>query len=357
MGLLCTEVEIGVNGRNAIYYEDLGYEVPKHLDKSGNTCVKNGTKITVKVNDLPHGSSAQIPAECDHCKKQYTIIYNNYNKINRDGKIYCRQCGTLLFNTGENNPCYKKSKTDEEREKKRLYPEYAQFVKRVLARDNYTCQCCGKNNGRKDVHHLDGYEWCKDKRVDDTNGITLCPNCHYNFHAIYGNGGNTKEQFEEWIGFTIDNLEKFNGEIVSSRKIYCYEEDKIYNSATEFIRTHGLKATSSVYFVCNQLNFCKTLKGMHLFWYDKYVHMSKEEIEKIVKSPSWSNSKKVICLTTNKVYESIHDGARQEQASRTSITRCCDNEAVHVMTKDGRDTKWMYYDDYINNTQNLVTEE
>ena len=361
MGLINTDVEININGRIASYYEDLGYKIPKYLDKRNNCFrVKNGTKIVVKINDLSFCSSAKVDVECDCCRKRYITTYNNYNRTRHGDKIYCKKCAIDIFLKGENNPCYKKDKTKEERERKRLYPEYTDFVKKVLARDNYTCQCCKKHGVRMEVHHLDGYDWCKERRTDDTNGITLCKTCHSNFHAIYGNGNNTKNQFEEWINSKIIKFEKYDGQISSARKIYCYEEDKIYNSATDFAKSHNIKTTTTVYFVCNNLYHCKTVKGMHLFWYDKYINLSEEEIIAKVDAPSWENSKKVICLNTNTIYNSITEGARKEQASRTSITRCCCNECQYVHTKDGRLTQWMFYNDYLKikdlENQNMESE-
>ena len=73
-------------------------------------------------------------------------------------------------------------------------------------------------------------------------------------------------------------------------------------------------------------------------------------IEKIVNEPVHKNSKKVICLTTDSIYNSIAEGAREEQASKTSIDRCCRNISKYVRTKDGTMTQWMFYDDYINQT-------
>lgn len=78
--------------------------------------------------------------------------------------------------------------------------EYREWRKEVYKKDNYTCQCCGDNKGGNlNAHHLDGYDWCEEKRLDINNGITLCKNCHSDFHYVYGYGGNTKEQFEEWL--------------------------------------------------------------------------------------------------------------------------------------------------------------
>ena len=94
---------------------------------------------------------------------------------------------------------------------------------------------------------------------------------------------------------------------------------------------------------------------MHLFWYDQYINLSKEEIIAKVTAPTWKNSKKVICLNTNTIYNSIAEGARKEQASKTSITRCCNNEYKYVHTKDGRLTRWIFYNDYLEN-QNMESE-
>ena len=123
---------------------------------------------------------------------------------------YCNNCSATVLTTGENNPSWNPNKTDEERLIGRHTQYDKQFVKKVLKRDHYTCQCCGKHSGSLIVHHLDGYNWCKDKRYDETNGITLCKNCHKNFHMEYGRGNNTKEQFESWLGQAVELL-KYNG--------------------------------------------------------------------------------------------------------------------------------------------------
>lgn len=49
------------------------------------------------------------------------------------------------------------------------------------------------------VHHLDGFNWCIEKRTNVDNGVTLCKRCHLNFHSIYGSGNNTRGQFEEYL--------------------------------------------------------------------------------------------------------------------------------------------------------------
>lgn len=52
---------------------------------------------------------------------------------------------------------------------------------------------------RIQAHHLDGYNWAKDKRLEVDNGVTLCEDCHKTFHNEYGRGDNTKEQYNNFI--------------------------------------------------------------------------------------------------------------------------------------------------------------
>lgn len=100
---------------------------------------------------------------------------------------------------GENHPCWNPNISQEEREMKRSkFPGYYEFVKEVMQRDYYMCQITGKK-GNIIVHHLNGYNWDKENRLNPDNAITLCEEVHRLFHNIYGYGDNTVEQFEEFL--------------------------------------------------------------------------------------------------------------------------------------------------------------
>ena len=102
--------------------------------------------------------------------------------------------------------------TDEERLKHRYVvggDSQSKWRQLVLERDDYTCRCCGKNNlNDRNVefraHHKDGWSWCLEKRFDVDNGVTLCKECHDEFHHEYGIKKNTEMQykeFEKWKHF------------------------------------------------------------------------------------------------------------------------------------------------------------
>lgn len=98
---------------------------------------------------------------------------------------------------GERNPSWNPSKTRLQRQKDRKLHENTEWRTKVFKRDNYTCKLTGEK-GKLVAHHLDGYDWCIEKRFDISNGITLREDIHKLFHKLYGYGGNTREQFEEF---------------------------------------------------------------------------------------------------------------------------------------------------------------
>jgi hypothetical protein len=116
----------------------------------------------------------------------------------------CPKCW-IQKRSGENNWRWNPNLTDAEREENKSrasLPEQKKWKLAVYKRDKYLCQCCGKRSTRKNpinAHHLDGYNWCIERRTDVTNGVTLCQNCHTDFHSEHGYGYNTLTQYNEWI--------------------------------------------------------------------------------------------------------------------------------------------------------------
>jgi hypothetical protein len=99
--------------------------------------------------------------------------------------------------------CYQ-CKTEENRMKKNIKigrgsPEYKKWRMEIFERDEYTCQYCGQIGYKLNAHHLYSYKQYKKLRLEISNGITLCQECHNNFHSRYGKINNTDEQYREWI--------------------------------------------------------------------------------------------------------------------------------------------------------------
>lgn len=340
MGIITKEVKIVLTNNMIKYYEDLGYEIPRRK-KNGRMSVPIGTTIVVKVEDLPNCSNVILDIEYDCCHKPTKMDYYHYVKYNHDGKIYCQHCNSGILNSKENHPQYKKEKTDEDRLNGRRYKEYLEFVKKVLERDKYTCQCCNKKlSGNAEVHHLDGYNWCIEKRTDETNGITLCGDCHSNFHLNYGRGYNTKEQFEEWLGETIELL-KYNKPLPTSRQVYCIEDEVVYYS-TQICADKIFSHEAIVRRVCDGNGY--TINNKHYVWYDIFQKMSETEIKELLLKQK--NCIPIICVTTGKFFHSIHNA---EEYYHIKNLRVGLNRKSRYSGKlpDGTLLQWMYYEDFL----------
>ena len=111
---------------------------------------------------------------------------------------------------GEKNPMYGKCRelhhnfdpsiADDERIARRSTHENKLFRINVFERDNYTCQKCGDSTGGNlNAHHILNYKDNPEVRYSIDNGITLCENCHKEFHKTYGWRHTTWKQLIEFM--------------------------------------------------------------------------------------------------------------------------------------------------------------
>lgn len=98
---------------------------------------------------------------------------------------------------GEKNPRWKGG-LDHHRIETATY-EYRTWRKAVFDRDLYTCQCCGKRHITLNSHHIKNWKDNPNDRYDVNNGITLCEQCHKNFHSKYGKRNNNEIQLKEFL--------------------------------------------------------------------------------------------------------------------------------------------------------------
>lgn len=173
-------------------------KICEHCGKEFETTNKDAKYCSNKCNGEAHYNRVKV--NCEYCGKEfetpmYRKILNNYHYCSNE----CRKASTKHILRGEQHPSFNHDLTEEDREKHRDF-NHEQWAYEVKVRDNFTCQCCGSNkSGRLVSHHKDGYNWCKERRYDVANGVTLCEDCHKEFHNIYGYGNNTEEQYKEFI--------------------------------------------------------------------------------------------------------------------------------------------------------------
>lgn len=110
----------------------------------------------------------------------------------------CRKCWNKS-NRQENHYAWNPELTQKDRLTRRHFPETREWRTAVFERDSYTCQVCQQLGNKLVAHHLNGWDKHPNQRFDINNGVTLCQKCHKQFHSVYGNKKNTKNQYTEWL--------------------------------------------------------------------------------------------------------------------------------------------------------------
>lgn len=159
--------------------------VEAEMEKNGDT----------HISSYYLGGSRRVKYNCSSCGNDADVLWLNYRKGQK-----CGGCRKLKF-TGENNPNWNPDLTDQDRLELGRYEEgYKSWARKVKHRDGYLCQCCKeKSSGKLVSHHLNSYSTHEHSRTDVDNGVTLCETCHKEFHSAYGYGGNTTEQFFQFL--------------------------------------------------------------------------------------------------------------------------------------------------------------
>lgn len=76
--------------------------------------------------------------------------------------------------------------------------QYFTWAKKVKKRDNYTCQCC-ESRDSLNAHHIYNFIDNMEKAIEMDNGITLCENCHKDFHKVYGKRNTNEKQLLDFL--------------------------------------------------------------------------------------------------------------------------------------------------------------
>lgn len=74
--------------------------------------------------------------------------------------------------------------SDKSQKYQRNYPETSRWRQIIFERDDYTCQeCLTPSSGNINAHHIKSWVEYSHLRLKIWNGITLCKECHQNYHS------------------------------------------------------------------------------------------------------------------------------------------------------------------------------
>lgn len=101
---------------------------------------------------------------------------------------------------GAKSPRWDPKLSQEERDRRRHGTPtsilFATVAQQIRARDKATCLVCGEHGTH--VHHLEPWALNRDLRYDPANLVTLCKECHNQFHYLYGKDADL-EAFKEYL--------------------------------------------------------------------------------------------------------------------------------------------------------------
>lgn len=148
---------------------------------------------------MPNSSTNKIRYKCK-CSCGNDTIVIGADMVNK--KVISCGCKwkSRIKAKGDSHFAWNSNLSDEDRNNKRHIYHYNEWRFSVYKRDNFTCRACGsKKSGNFHAHHILNYHNNPHKRVCIDNGITLCKDCHSNFHHIYGYRENNMEQLKEFL--------------------------------------------------------------------------------------------------------------------------------------------------------------
>lgn len=129
--------------------------------------------MTTKYNVINGFMADEIKEKSKKTMKiKYGVEYNTQREEIKRKFLY-----------GENNPSYVHGR--------------ANFRKTCFERDRNKCVVCNSTE-KLHIHHIEARNVNPDLEYVLDNCVTLCEKCHRQFHSMYGNGYNTKQQFEEF---------------------------------------------------------------------------------------------------------------------------------------------------------------
>ena len=139
------------------------------------------------------------------------------------------------------------------------------------------------------------------------------------------------------------------------KKIICLNTNETFNSLTEASEEYDI-LTSAICQSCKGKK--KSCNGLVFRYYDDYLNMSKEEIREAIeesKKNQWDNAteakyKKIVCLDERKVFNSVKEAAEYYNIKcHSGISNCLVGKS-----KTYRGHTWIYYDKYINMTNEEI---
>ena len=157
-------------------------------------------RLTVLSRAGAPGSPPKWNVLCS-CGTTLTVFGGNLRRHNTMS-CGCYHHDVITSLKGAKHPRWNPNLTEKDRYRRRLGTavdtEMKPIRKAARARDRFRCVVCGASGCPLDVHHLEPWALDRELRYCLANLVTLCRECHEQFHELYGRDAGL-EDFEEFL--------------------------------------------------------------------------------------------------------------------------------------------------------------
>ncbi|MDC4245524.1 GIY-YIG nuclease family protein [Clostridium perfringens] len=155
-------------------------------------------------------------------------------------------------------------------------------------------------------------------------------NQKYGYNKMYG-GSNGLHTFE-----TKQKISKIQ-EKINGKKVICITTNRIFNSISKASRCYNINGECIA--KCCQRKISQT-HNLQWLYYEDYLKGVK---------PLPIKDKRIICVTTQEIFETMDDIIKKYSNLQISgISQCCSlSYASHGELADGTRLQWLHYDDYL----------
>jgi ribosomal protein L32 len=154
-------------------------------EKLSNTLKGHPCYFVATGENSPHWKGGEVILTCKTCGKKFLV--RQYRK--NEAKYCSRKC-KCDDNLGLSPP----------NERQRKTKEYKLWRRAIFERDDYTCQECGKRGGCLLAHHVKPFSVFPELRLEISNGVTLCKDCHKTKHK------GIKKLVKDYLLAKVDNF-------------------------------------------------------------------------------------------------------------------------------------------------------
>ena len=283
-------------------------------------------------------------------ERHYYFIYMHINKINNKKYI-----GITYQNPPEKR--WKRGSTYRKTSNPHFYYAIQKYgwdsFEHVILEEGYFTV---KEAGEKEDYYINFYDTCnQDKGYNMAPGgyKGLAPNalpaaikwmkehpefglaCASNMHKWQ------KEHPKEMEEMLKNNIAKASE--ARKKKVVCVETEEIFESATEASKNITNCSQSKITMCCQGQR--KTAGGYHWIYFEEYLKIDSIEgyLSEINKKNHRPHNRRVLCVETQEIFESVTQAANIKKLSLYSIAECCRNKKENNYTCGGY--HWRYIDE------------